>query len=195
MAIKSGLYNEFVKKADSVGEGLVNHPVNPGMPAFKTNQDVPTIDHGCQEKLSCDLHYNMDWYYLARVTDLNCADVVQIDPCFGTQACICSNGYVRISEAMPEQPDDYIGDAQASADAKVQELDNGESGDDGSDDGWVVPVVITCVIVFLVGLGFGIFFFMKRLKARKVASMSKTPIAPLPQTTQMTDVNGTKGPA
>ena len=180
MAIKSGLYNEFTAKAGQKGDGLVNHPINPGMPAFLTNQDVPTIDLECQETLSCDLHYNLDWYYLARMEDLNCAEVVQKDPCFGSHACICTNGYFRISEAMPEKPDDYIGDAQALAVAKAQEDGNSSKSSDSSDDDWVIPVVISSIFVFLIGIGIGIFCFMKRIKARKVASMSKTPIAPLP---------------
>lgn len=97
--------------AGKTGQGLVNHPINPSMPFMKTNADVPTINISCQNTLSCDLHYALDWIYLARLENINCADVLQIDPCFGTHACICNNGYFRISEAMPEKPLDYKGDA------------------------------------------------------------------------------------
>ena len=60
--------------------------------------------------------------------------------------------------------------------------------EDDGDDAWVAPVVITIVLLFLIGVGLGIFFFMKKMKARGTISPNKTPISPLPQSTQMTDI-------
>ena len=45
------------------------------MPAFKTNENVASIELYCQDTLSCDLHYSLDWYYLAQLENLKCAEL------------------------------------------------------------------------------------------------------------------------
>ena len=92
---------------------------------------------------------------------------------------------------MPEKPLDYLGNAQILAVAEAQELATEESGGDDSDDDWVIPVVITIVLLFLIGGGVGIFFFMKKIKSRSAILPNKTPISPLPPSTQMTDIVNT----
>ena len=132
---------------------------------------VPSIDTNCQSLLSCDIPYRLDWTFLARLDNLDCSTVSVTDPCFGSHACICDNGYFKISKDMPEKPDDYQGDSDILAAAEAQELETNSDSDDSSDDGWVIPVVITIVILVLGGAGVGAFFLYKRMKAKKEARM------------------------
>ena len=67
--------------------------------------------YSCSNLVSCDLFYDTDWNYRLRV-ELFCADAVQRDPCFATNACLCNNGYFKVSDAMPaEIPADFTGDS------------------------------------------------------------------------------------
>lgn len=76
--------------------------------AFKYNDDVTDYIANCIDKLTCDLHYELDWNY--RLTSvIDCVDVLVKDPCFGTNACFCDNGYYKVAETMPVRPADYAG--------------------------------------------------------------------------------------
>ena len=131
---------------------------------------MPTIASKCESVITCDIHYKLDWSYLARISDYSCSLAIENDPCFGSHACLCNNGYFRISSAMPDKPADYKGDSEILAVAEAQAKASSESGDDESDDGWVVPVIITITILVLAGAGVGGFFLYKRMKANQMNS-------------------------
>ena len=63
----------------------------------------------CSSNISCDLLYDTDWSYRLRFESL-CQDNIERDPCFGTSACLCDNGYFRVTEQMPDEvPDSFTG--------------------------------------------------------------------------------------
>ena len=66
------------------------------------------MGHGCVSRVTCDLHYETDWSFVLKKT-LACADVATTDVCFATYACVCNNGYYRITADMPEVPKNYDG--------------------------------------------------------------------------------------
>ena len=69
---------------------------------------MPLITDFCTEMVTCDLHYELDWQFRLRA-ELTCESLANNDPCFGTFACMCDNGYVKVAENMPERPADYTG--------------------------------------------------------------------------------------
>lgn len=111
----SALFKEF--KSIQLAGGysrLANHAINPSsFVQSTTNSKVPSISAKCVGTIQCDLHYKLDWNFLARVSSLSCSEISSIDPCFGSDACICSNGYLRLRKDMPELPADYLGDYYA----------------------------------------------------------------------------------
>ena len=52
---------------------IVAHEINgvEKLPVFKTNDEVPLITDGCEEKVTCDLHYELDWNFRLRA-ELTC---------------------------------------------------------------------------------------------------------------------------
>lgn len=104
------IFEEFSKNRPA---RVVNSPVNAlkGLPvptAFKYSTNVTDYAKNCVTSLTCDLHYELDWNYrLTSVTE--CAKAATADPCFGTNACFCDNGYYRVAQTMPARPIDYQG--------------------------------------------------------------------------------------
>lgn len=104
----------FITDIKSRETAMVNDPIN----EFVTDTPLPSFFHDkflkpytCSSNVSCDLHYDLDWSYRLR-TIMACADAVNKDPCYATNACLCSNGYFSVSDAMPEtSPDEYSGDS------------------------------------------------------------------------------------
>ena len=93
-------------------ERIIVHRINDNLDeeghAFKTSEEFPNITDTCEEPettITCDMHYELDWYYRLRYEG-TCGTVEADDPCFATSACVCSNGYYRLSESMPERPED-----------------------------------------------------------------------------------------
>ena len=89
----------------------VIHEINYGesMPSFSTNPELPTYLSGCRGSMMCDMHYELDWSYRLR-TRVTCEEAERVDPCFATTACICDNGFFRVSEKMPAKPKDLVYD-------------------------------------------------------------------------------------
>ena len=89
---------------------FVAHEINgvENLPDYKLNDEVLAITDNCVEQVTCDLHYELDWNFRLRA-DLTCDYLAQNDPCFGTFACICDNGYVKVAVTMPERPESYKG--------------------------------------------------------------------------------------
>ena len=104
------LYDEYVTRNAARPDVVVNFPLNEGkpdpLPAITINPDVDTIYSNCDQSINCLLWNEVDWDYKyqveARCTDMASGD----DPCFATQACVCSNDYIRISASMPSLIDD-----------------------------------------------------------------------------------------
>ena len=90
----------------------VNNAFNEGkpdaLPAVLTNAEVTTYTKNCLSNIECDLHYELDWTYRLTAT-MTCDEATTKDPCFGTQACLCDNGYYRIALNMPTRPANYAG--------------------------------------------------------------------------------------
>lgn len=111
-----GLYAEL-QKPHKRKDTIVNHPINDGkpeyLPAVITNSDIPTIDKGCSSRITCDVHYEQDWSYRLQ-KEMTCDEAVKTDVCFVSYACVCSNGYYRITADMPAVPIDYVGSANSS---------------------------------------------------------------------------------
>ena len=100
----------------------VAHPLNESTDGHNVNINdaVPLITDGCEDQIICDLHYELDWDFRLRAP-LKCERLAD-DPCFGTFACMCDNGYVRIATIMPERPAEYTGivDALAIVEDKIE---------------------------------------------------------------------------
>ena len=92
---------------------FVAHEINgiENLPVFKENDEVTSYNQDCVDTIMCDLHYELDWNFRLRA-DLTCEFLAENDPCFGTFACICDNGYVKVAVTMPERPDDYKGQTE-----------------------------------------------------------------------------------
>ena len=105
-----GLSLEFNREEEIEGvDNLIYHPINAASEldnevTFVTNPDVPDINKACESLVSCDIYYNLDWWYVARIEGLDCAYLEddRNDPCFGSRACACDNGYFWVSSEMPE---------------------------------------------------------------------------------------------
>ena len=57
------------------------------------------------------MHYELDWQFRLRA-ESTCDSLINNDPCFGTFACLCDNGFVKVAETMPVRPTDYTGLAE-----------------------------------------------------------------------------------
>lgn len=70
---------------------------------------MPNITDGCSDFLTCDIHYELSYEIYLRM-NFTCEELTTADPCFGTYACICDNGFTKISKTMPEEiPETYEG--------------------------------------------------------------------------------------
>lgn len=133
------IFEEFSKnRADRAVNVAFNEGKDLGLPtAFKYNDDVTDYTKNCLTSLTCDLHYELDWNY--RLTSvMDCADAETKDPCYGTNACFCDNGYYKVSEAMPTRPEDYAGKdlylvQDEAAEERVNETSAGEGTTLGED--------------------------------------------------------------
>jgi len=104
----------------------VIHPINTdtffggSLPEFDTNLRVPTLSENCNQKVQCDMHYELDWSFRLR-TSISCETAAQKDPCFSTSACLCDTGYYRISKLMPKpkEDDSYDGFAEILQEFKM----------------------------------------------------------------------------
>ena len=104
------LYNEYVTRNAARADVVINFPLNEGKVAnlihavydlLPTNPEVDPIYANCDQSINCHLWYKVDWDYKYQV-EARCTDMASgNDPCFATQACICSNGYERVSASMP----------------------------------------------------------------------------------------------
>lgn len=84
------------------------------------NQSVTRMINYCTDKITCDLHYEKDWTYRLR-KDFTCDEAEKLDICFATNACVCDNGYYKISADMPSLPKDYSGPVDADVLAAFKE--------------------------------------------------------------------------
>ena len=52
---------------------FVAHPINglENLPEFKLNDEITDIKTSCVEKITCDLHYELDWNFRLRA-DITC---------------------------------------------------------------------------------------------------------------------------
>lgn len=50
------------------------------------------------------MYYELNWFKRLRA-QIQCSQVSTLEPCFATTACLCSNGYFRVVETMPDHPD------------------------------------------------------------------------------------------
>ena len=126
------LYNEYVTRNAARADAVVNFPLNEGkpdpLPAITTNPDVDPIYANCDQSINCLLWYEVDWDYRYQV-EARCLDMANgNDPCFATQACICSNGYRRISAIMPSLTDEIeIPETPEQIEVKAKDESNGGS--------------------------------------------------------------------
>lgn len=78
------------------------------------------------------MHYDLDWSTRLRITK-SCSSAISDDPCFGTFACICDNGYMRIAENMPNVPGSYDGQSSIIENATILVVDASAAGNSDSD--------------------------------------------------------------
>ena len=78
---------------------LINHEINGLQGQFVQSPEVNSAGT-CEKKVICDLHYANDWDYKVK-SSMSCAEARRNDPCFATNACICDNGFFRVSSLMP----------------------------------------------------------------------------------------------
>ena len=153
----------------------MNHPINEGkgttIPIFSTNNEVPNITDNCTGTLQCELFYELDWSYYLTVTS-DCGSVVVEDPCFGTEACVCSNNYYRIVDTMPEYngTNDLLKVVEEAmvdlAEEIALEIIAKTNNDDDSNDAWIYIVIACSVIVVGILVGGGI-YYGKQMKEKK----------------------------
>ena len=98
------LYDEYVTRNAQRPATVVNFPLNVNkpdpLPAIEYSEDPISIS--CDQRINCLVWYELDWDYKYRI-QAECNDIVSgQDPCFASHACLCSNGYRRIAENMPE---------------------------------------------------------------------------------------------
>ena len=94
---------------------VVNEPFNDRLttePATFIESTSRRNPAHCIGNVQCELHYNLDWSYRLRV-NAACSDADTADICFGTDACLCNNGYFRVERRMPSIPRDYSGDSES----------------------------------------------------------------------------------
>ena len=89
----------------------INHEINGLKGTFDESTEVKSAGD-CSDKVKCYLHYGLDWKERVRAT-LTCEEASKNDPCFATNACVCNNGYFRVSSQMPDKSaiaeDDALG--------------------------------------------------------------------------------------
>ena len=106
------LYSEITSQSDTRKDTVVNHQINDGkpeyLPAVIMNKSVQSMVNYCDNSITCDLHYEMDWD-LKLTREVTCSETELVDICFATNACICSNEYYRISLDMPKLSKNYQG--------------------------------------------------------------------------------------
>ena len=90
-------------------EREIVHNVNTNLGAegneYRISETITAITDACDVRITCDMYYELDWYYRLRYAG-TCTNVEEDEPCFGTFACVCDNGYFRLLESMPERPED-----------------------------------------------------------------------------------------
>ena len=66
------------------------------LPEVLSSSDVPTISTGCITEIKCDFYYELNWdFYFQQV--FQCGPLKSmVDPCFGTKACVCDNGFFQM---------------------------------------------------------------------------------------------------
>ena len=154
---ETALYREITGLNDSdAATDPINDPVNEGkpytLPQLYYSPDVDSVQENCttgdDAAITCDLHYKLNWDYLL-TAQIACPDIESqtVDPCFGTHACLCTNGFFRVAQNMPDPPVTYLGASNASTFRKFQGFlraranleKNDKNGDkettDGSKDG------------------------------------------------------------
>ena len=95
-------------------DNLVSDPINSRFRNGETDfieaykKASPMI---CAGNVACDIHYKADWSSRVRVS-VPCSDPKTYNVCYGSEACICDNGYFKVSAAMPDTPVDYVGDQE-----------------------------------------------------------------------------------
>ena len=73
------------------------------LPKIVSSKQVPTISTGCVDQVECDFYYELNWDNYFR-TVFPCGPLKSLaDPCFGSKACICDNGYFQIQADMPSR--------------------------------------------------------------------------------------------
>lgn len=74
-AYYSQIYIELVVNSASRPDTVVNYPFNEGkpsaLPVFSYSNEVPSVTTSCETKISCDLHYELDWNFRLR-TEQTC---------------------------------------------------------------------------------------------------------------------------
>ena len=87
---------------------IVNVPFNENtqddLPEMLSSTDKTSITDGCTDTVSCDLFYDTKWDYYLSSGAIACADAEAVNPCFGTNACLCTNEYIKVSEKMDLLP-------------------------------------------------------------------------------------------
>ena len=132
----TGLYEEL-RDGHSRSSTIVPHEINAnidGLQDFLTNPNVPQIASVCPSgSVKCEMYYEPDWNYRLEA-NVDCATAIEDDPCFATNACVCENGYFKISKSMPSRENTSANnDGSESTGGSSTENSGGNSGGSGGN--------------------------------------------------------------
>ena len=196
---------------------LVNEPLNfltldtkahhTTLPAVlsKVGTTVPTSKCLAADITTCHQYYSLNWDYFL-VSDV-CNKVQPVDICFGTHACLCSNGFYKVSKAMPApttaQKATFLEKTWATAtfpaatkytpyvypktdtSKEATALVHHKKKDD-DDDWWKLFLIILGIDIFLAMIGGAILLWKHRKdKEEDKVAAEPTTVQELPQETAM----------
>ena len=225
---ETALYKEIMGlNGSDAASDPINDPVNEGkpynLPQLYYNPNVGSVQENCTAEegeeakstsVTCDLHYKLNWDYLL-TAQIACTDILSntIDPCFGTHACLCTNGFFRVATNMPEPPVTYLGTSNATTLRTYQaflraraSLEKDKTGDKETTDGskedfksdsdglngveiaGIVIGVVAALVLAIALMQFGI----KKYRKKQAGQQSVTKVQPLPQQTLPTQVMTTE---
>lgn len=133
---KQSIFNELKNggaRADTLVVNKQNDFLYETYPTVVKSQKVSNITDKCDSQISCDLYYEQAWNFRLRV-DLKCDTIEQVDPCFSTYNCECSNGYFQTYSTMPARPEDAVVINEDIIEDQAEQIEEKENATEESVD-------------------------------------------------------------
>ena len=96
------------RRQNSIVPDPINEDLDASLPQLTKSVYIESPSD-CNSNVQCDLMYDSSWDFRLRA-ELSCEEAKKKNPCYGTHACLCSNGYYHVSSSMPKPvPSNYSG--------------------------------------------------------------------------------------